>query len=496
MNEDNRHVVEQKTNTDIYVMIKIVSVLLCLGIFAIFFYAKKFIFVSDYDLVAKRAIFRNPSELKDLVNAGAFWTYFNRGLAFFFLMGGIVHILTSACSFISQKIRALADIIISLMLTVSLPLYFLIACIVSKSRVKFSSVVVVFIIFIVIEALITVYFSRRYIRDNKSFTDSSNRLLSMLAGILFIIIPLLPLGLGIKAIGLANDYYKENPYEIFDRSGVIDPNEAGNYLNRAAVLGDDVYMCSANTVFKIDGQGHVSEVFKPDGYVGYMQACDGKIFYALTEFKREICCYDLASGENTLIFSDDDMYSNIRLFYIKGGKLYFAIHNTELYCVDTNDISSAPEVVFHDMLDVETFQYYTYYGLSFDELRDSAPYYTNKMIPYDGSLYLRQYVPNNTGKPRYDGIYSLDLWEKTEKDGSFARLSPKTILANMEQFNIYDGIFYYTNYKDHLCYLYKADLNAENAELISAFEKDPYSLAVTADHIYVCFYDGVAIVNR
>ena len=491
MIEDRR----PKTNTDIYIMAKIFSVILCVILFWVFFYAKKFVFVSDYDLLAKRMIFRNPSEIEGHQKAGLFWTYFNRGLAFFFAAGGLVHIFAATWRFISQKTRALLEVIISVMLTISLPIYFPMACVISKSTINFSGIIIVFIIFFVLEVLMTLFYAKRYKTDKENFS-TSNRTVSLIAGIILIIVTLLPLCSGVKAISLAVKYYNENPYSIFDQSEALSPDEVGNYMNRAAVYGDDVYMCSARTVYKIDKDENVSEVFKFDDEILYMLVYDDKIFYVESQMiSRDVRCYDLKTGENTLIFSNDEPNDTIRLFYIKNGKLYFSCNNSELYCLDTKDIHSKPAVVFHDMLNREKFQYYNYYGLSFDELRNRGPYSTRNMIPYNSSLYERDYVPNDTGEIKNYSSYVLDAWTKTEEDEYFSK---DMIIEHMDDFNIYDDVIYYTNFRrvDGLGELYQADLNGENPKLISSYDKASYGIAVTEDHVYVCFYDGIAIVNR
>ena len=491
MSEDRR----PKTSTDIYIMAKIFSVILCIILFWVFFYAKKFVFVSDYDLLARRVIFRDPSEFKDITTAGSFWTYFNRGLAFFSLTCGIVHILSAVLKFISQKVRAILDIIISAMLTISLPVYFPMACIISKSTIKFSGTIVVFIIFFILEVLITLFFARRYMTDKESFS-TSNKTASRVAGIILVIVTLLPLCLGVKAISLAVKYYNENPYSIFDQSEALSPDEVGNYMNRAAVYGDDVYMCSARAVYKIDKDENVSEVFKFDDEILYMLVHDDKIFYVESQIvSRDVCCYDLKTGETTIIFSDDGEQNSLRLFYIKGSELFFSCEDSKLYCLDTKDIKSEPEVVFRDMLDREKVQYYNYYGMSFDELRNNGPYSTKNMIPYKGSLYKREYVPNNTGEIRNYSSYVLDAWVKTEDDEYY---SSDTIVEHMDEFTIYDDVIYYSNLKwvDGLGELYQADLNGDNPKLIANYADGAYGIVVTENRAYVCLSNGIYTFNR
>ncbi|MBO7424333.1 MAG: hypothetical protein J6U23_01530 [Clostridiales bacterium] len=491
MIEDRR----PKTNTDIYIMAKIFSVILCFILFWVFFYAKKFVFVSDYDLLAKRVIFRNPSELKNSYTAGSFWTYFNRGLAFFFAAGGLVHIFTATWRFISQKTRALLEVIISVMLTISLPIYFPMACIISKSRIKFSGIIIVFIIFFVLEVLMTLFYAKRYKTDKENFSIP-NRTVSLIVGIILIIITLLPLCSGVKAISLAMHYYQKNPYSIFDQSDILEPNEVGNYLNRSAVYGDDVYMRSARSVFKIDKEQNVSEVFKFDTDLQYLLVYDDKIFYVESQIiSTDVRCYDLKTGENTLIFSNDETNDTIRLFYIKNGKLYFSCNNSELYCLDTKDIHSKPAVVFHDMLDRENLQYYNYYGLSFDELRNRGPYSTQNMILYKGSLYERDYVPKNSSEIENYSSNVLNVWTRTEEDEYYSK---DMIIEHMDDFNIYDDVIYYTNFRwvDGLGELYQADLNGENAKLIAKYGDASYSIAVTENLIYVCLSDDIYVLKR
>ena len=484
-----------KTNTDIYIMAKLFSVILCVILFWVFFYAKKFVFVSDYDLLAKRMIFRNPSEIEGHQKAGLFWTYFNRGLAFFFAAGGLVHIFAATWRFISQKTRALLEVIISVMLTISLPIYFPMACVISKSTIKFSGIIIVFIIFFVLEVLMTLFYAKRYKTDKENFS-TSNRTVSLIAGIMLIIVTLLPLCSGVKAISLAVKYYNENPYSIFDQSEALSPDEVGNYMNRAAVYGDDVYMCSARTVYKVDKDENVSEVFKFDDEILYMLVHDDKIFYVESQIvSRDVCCYDLKTGETAIIFSDDGKQNSLRLFYIKGSKLFFSCEDSKLYCLDTKDIKSEPEVVFRDMLDRENVQYYNYYGMSFDELRNNGPYSTINMIPYKGSLYKREYVPNDTGKIRNYSSYVLDAWVKTEEDKNY---SSDTIVEHMDEFTICDDVLYYTNRKwvDGLGELYQADLNGDNAKLIAKYDDGAYGIVVTENRIYVCLSNGIYTFNR
>ena len=147
------------------------------------------------------------------------------------------------------------------------------------------------------------------------------------------------------------------------------------------------------------------------------------------------------------------------------------------------------------MLDRENLQYYNYYGLSFDELRNRGPYSTQNMILYKGSLYERDYVPKNSSEIENYSSNVLNVWTKTEEDEYYSK---DMIIEHMDDFNIYDDVIYYTNFRwvDGLGELYQADLNGENAKLIAKYGDASYSIAVTENLIYVCLSDDIYVLKR
>ena len=485
------------TSFDIYVLIKIISVLLCVGVFIIFYFSRKLVFVSDYDAFLNRIIFRNPSEVvekyRKVKNAGGFWKNLNSGMTFFWLSAAVTNILKPAF----DKTRAIIDILVSILLAISIPFYFVIGCVLSKSQINYTGAFILFVAVCVIEILFAIYYCVRFFKERNNFERTESSEIVRIIAVFMLLLFVYPSHLGLKAGKLAWDYYAENDYDVLAASTDMTDDMRGNLYNGTYISGDDIYVCGYDTVFKVEKDGSVSELFKANDYIYSYSVFNDRVCYILSDLtKKTIYCYDDSNGETKELVTADE----INLFYILEGKLYYTTEVPALYCVDLSSDDLASELIFNDVRDSYIFQAHMYYGYDVDTLKNDPPLSSNLFL-YKGIFYGKKMMTdNNYIDSILDSIgrNKISAWTHSdEPNGYIGNYKRDFLIKEIDEFNIFDDKIYFTRYEDGKCTVYTADLIGNDIQLIDTLDIGRAdSIGITDDLIIVCSHHDVRVINR
>ncbi|MBO4636922.1 MAG: hypothetical protein J5685_07225 [Clostridiales bacterium] len=501
---------------------RVLAIILCILFAIIFGVYNSGLFISSYDAFMVREVFRNPSMTADTAGAplGAFWKWMDFYISGTYGIAALILIFNTPVVNKDRKAGALSDIITYGILALTLPVYFIVSSVASRSffiraaSFTFGINVAAFAAF----CILLVSHLKLYFKNKESFTEDKSDKVRQTVCVAALLVPLIFAGLAI-AVAAA---YSPN-YGAFRGAAVINDadvdNMLFNYYNGAVEYEDRLYFDTSywhnesHSIWSMDDSGNVTHVIDLPRDISTnipklrFDVYGDKIYYVFFEgdVESEVTCSirrtDINTGTTETLVSEPVETNGyfvvscetVDMFKIAKGKLYYHIAGADsIYFLDLDNDPFERQFYVSDIRITED----TYDSLTFRFLYNyfyplGTGWGTDPHIYRGDYLYSIHYFQDGEGADRKPVYYIYKTAGRNDSEKIF-------ITEYIDGECFYDDTFYLYNYEEDNIYCVNIETGEESV-ISNVAEDDTYyvnGLWIYGDHIVMSFGSDLVVLDR